>query len=46
MQSKEITLIYCNTRYNVAGIFMNPLGKENYESFRTMLGVAKKNFSI
>lgn len=33
IQSKEVTLIYCNISENVAGIFTKPLGKEKYESF-------------
>lgn len=46
VQSKEIHLVYCNTRDNVANIFTKPLGRIKFEMFREMLGIFVNPFSI
>jgi len=41
VQSKEISLMYCNTNGNVANIFTKPLGKEKFEFCRSKLCVVE-----
>ena len=44
MQSKDISLVYCNTNENVADIFTKPLGKAKFETFRDKLSVVENSF--
>ena len=41
VQSKEISLMYCNTNENVAHIFTKPLEKEKFEFCRSKLCVVE-----
>jgi len=41
VQSKEISLMYCNTNENVTGIFTKPLGKAKIEFCRSKLCVVE-----
>lgn len=44
IESKEIGLIFCNTKDNVADIFTKPLGKIKFEVFRSQLGIVENPF--
>ena len=46
LQSNEIALMYCNTCENSADIFTRPLGKDEFELFREMIGVAVNRYYI
>lgn len=46
IMSKEIGLIFCNTKDNVADIFTKPLCKIKFEVFRSQLGIVENPFSI
>ena len=44
VQSKEISVEYCNSCDNMADIFTKPLGRLKFDLFRDTLGVFKNPF--